>query len=344
MQLVPLFLAATLALALPQESPLLGKPLPRLELGRPVQGQAWSQASLRGRVVVLDFFELGSATCFSHSLPAAQKLFERYAEDDRVAVVAIATAYDKEKDPTIADGERIRRELEAAHLTLPVMRDKDEQSVKLCGFKETFGVPTTLVIDADGIVRWHAFNTSTETIAAVEKTVAELLQSFWVSIVPNLPIELDAYAKGDYAKAHAAAQKILADAKAAPALRAAAETIERNLDAGVKRMIEMSARSREQGYPARARARLENAAKLFAGVPAVADANAKLGVLKSDASFTKELAAEKALDDALAALEKPKASPKVSKETVRKSLEALAKNCAATPVAARVAQAIASIQ
>jgi hypothetical protein len=52
-------LATALALALAQESPLVGKPLPKLELAHPVRGALWTQGGLRGRVVVLDFFQLG---------------------------------------------------------------------------------------------------------------------------------------------------------------------------------------------------------------------------------------------------------------------------------------------
>ena len=87
--LLPLTLAITRALASPQESPLIGKPLPRLELAHPLQGSPWSMPGLRGRVVVLDLFQLGCPACWTQSLPAAQKLTERYAEDERVAVVAI---------------------------------------------------------------------------------------------------------------------------------------------------------------------------------------------------------------------------------------------------------------
>ena len=44
---------------LAQPSPLVGKPLPELELSHPLQGDAWSPGKLLGSVIVLDVFQLG---------------------------------------------------------------------------------------------------------------------------------------------------------------------------------------------------------------------------------------------------------------------------------------------
>jgi alkyl hydroperoxide reductase subunit AhpC len=333
--------AALATLAPADESPLLGKPLPRLELSYSLQGQPWSTQRLRGRVVVIEFFQLGCAACWSNSLPAAQKMLETYAKDDRVAVVAIATAFEKEKSPWIADEERIRAQLASKRFTFPVMRDKNEQSIRNCGFVGgSYGTPMTLVVDAMGVVRWHALNPSMASAAEVEAAVAEVLQSFWVEKIAELPAELDAYAKGDYPKAHAAAQKILADAKADPKLRDAATLVEKNLAAGVTRLVEQSAQERKDGYPGRTRARLEDAVKLFPGIPGASDAADRLSKLRADPGFTKELSAEKALENALESMTRPHAS----RDRIRKALEEASKNAAGTPLESRIEQAIASLR
>jgi hypothetical protein len=41
------------------ESPLLGKALPEIELSKAIQGEPWSFKGLLGKVVVLDVFQLG---------------------------------------------------------------------------------------------------------------------------------------------------------------------------------------------------------------------------------------------------------------------------------------------
>lgn len=59
--IVPMLLAAAIpfVLAGDQESPLLGKALPKLELAHSLQGTAWSPEDFVGQVTVLDFFQLG---------------------------------------------------------------------------------------------------------------------------------------------------------------------------------------------------------------------------------------------------------------------------------------------
>ncbi len=64
MRIVTLLMLAVAGFCTPasvaaQESPLLGKALPRLALSHPVQGDAWAQDDLLGSVVVLDLFQLG---------------------------------------------------------------------------------------------------------------------------------------------------------------------------------------------------------------------------------------------------------------------------------------------
>lgn len=42
-----------------EDGPLVGKPLPELQISHPVSGEAWTQADLLGSVVVLDLFYVG---------------------------------------------------------------------------------------------------------------------------------------------------------------------------------------------------------------------------------------------------------------------------------------------
>ena len=329
-------IGALLGLALAQGSPLLDRPLPALELAHPLQGRGWSPADLRGRVVVLEIFQLGCPSCWSNALPAAQALADRHARDDRVAVVAIATAFEKERYPWMADESKIRRELESKGYTFPVMRDRDERSVRICGLADRYGTPMALVLDGEGVVRWHGFDSTAESAAEIGKTVERLLESLWVEAIPDLPREFSTYAKGDYPKSLALARRILADEDADAARRALAETVVKNLEAGAARMVNESRLAREQGYPTRARTRLEQVTKLFAGLPPAVEAAAGLLALKKDAAFARELAVEKSLLAALEALERPNAS----RGAVRDQLEALAERCVGSPVAPRVERAL----
>ena len=59
--MLSLLLAAALAAPppTPGAGPLVGKPLPVLQLSHTLQGDAWTQADLLGSIVVLDVFQLG---------------------------------------------------------------------------------------------------------------------------------------------------------------------------------------------------------------------------------------------------------------------------------------------
>ncbi len=332
-------LALACSLAFAQESPLIGKPCPKLELSRPVQGMAWSQEELRGRIGVIELFQLGCLTCWSNSLPAAQKLMESYAKDSRVVVVGVATAFEKDQHPEMADLEKIRAELATNHLSFPVMRDREEKSVQLVGLAGKYGTPMTLVLDTTGVVRWHGFNATPETATAVAKMVDELIQTFWVDRIDPLPPELEYYSKGDLPRAAATARGILADTSADPKLRAVAEQVDRNLEAGAKRILDDGLELRRTGFPARAQAKLENAVKVFAVTSAAIEAAKALQVWRDDATFKGEIAAEKQLEIALAPLSKPK--HEVAKVVAQ--LEKLRALHADKPIAGRIQRAIDSL-
>ncbi len=266
-----------------------------------------------------------------NSLPRAQKLYEKYKGDERVSVVAVATAFEKDQYPWMADEEKILSALRQNKWEFPVMRDKDEASVRIVGLKGTYGTPMTLVIDPGGIVRWHDFNGTAETADAVDATVDRLLESFYVAPIADLDGKLKAYAAGQFGKAYAAA-KGLADADGTPEpLVAQAREVMKSIDEGVQRLVTGAQGKRAAGFPEKAKGLLETAAKVFAGVPSAESAAALWKSWKSDSSFAKELKAEAALDKALA---KPHPKP----EAQRKSLEKLAATYAGTPVAARIQQ------
>ena len=113
----------------------------------------------------------------SNSLPEAQKLFAQYEGDDRVRVVAVATAFEKDQYPWMADEDRIRARFKSEGWKFPVMRDPDEKIIHKFGFGGRAGTPTTIVIDREGIVRWHGFNTNRKTADQVAATVEELLEA-----------------------------------------------------------------------------------------------------------------------------------------------------------------------
>lgn len=274
----------------------------------------------------------------SNSLPHAQKLYEAHGKDERVRIVAVATAFEKEEYPWMADEQQIKAALDKKGWTFPVMRDAEEQSVRIVGMGNSYGTPMTLVLDAEGTVRWHGFNATHETATSVAKTLDRLLESFWVPTIPDLPRALSDYAKGGYGKAWTAAQRILATDGAPDDDTAAATRVVENLTAGVERFLARSAAALDAGRPAEAMASLEEAEDVF-GAAAQA-AKARRVELRTDDAFKKELAGEKRL----AGLESDAAKPKARVSSLLGRTRSLSKTHGDTRLAARIDALIADLE
>ncbi len=273
----------------------------------------------------------------SNSLPHAQKLYERFAGDDRVRIVAVATAFEKEEYPWMADEAKIRQALKQNGWEFPVMRDiEEEQIVRVLTLGRRTGTPMTLVVDTEGVVRWHDFNGTAETAKTVDETVERLLESFYVPAIEDLDPKLSAYAKGKYGTAWKAAKRIVDTDDVPDPLRAQAEAVLSNLDAGIARQITASTTRRERGFPIEALQNLEAAVKMFRGVPTVKDAEAAVSALKRDRDFAMEQKIEKELEKILRKL----ADPDAKRSPLAKKLTKLLENHRETPLGPRIQEAL----
>ena len=272
----------------------------------------------------------------TNSLPHAQKLYEEYKSDERVRVVAVATAFEKEKYPWMADMAKIRARLKTEGWKFPVMRDKNEDIINSFSIGTRAGTPTTVVMDRTGEIRWHGFNTTKKTAAEVTALVTKLAAEFYVDPVESFLPELSkvgvAYTKGKYDKAHKLAAKLIAAKKTSDEAREQAEVVVANLNGGVQRLIDDSKNLRKAGYPSSAQKSLERAAKMFKKVPKLKEAMAALAALKSDVNFKRELTAEKTLLKVQASIGKPKAD----KAALRKQLDNLRESCRGLPIFRRI--------
>jgi thiol-disulfide isomerase/thioredoxin len=327
-------LALVSALSAQSESPILGQSLPALELSHPLQGEAWSAETLKGKIVVLDVFQIGCPSCMSNSLPHAQKLYERFQKDERVAVVAICTAFEKEKYPFMADEDGVKKRLKSEAWNFPVMRDKDEKTVKILGFKGRYGTPTTVVIDGAGTVHWHGFNSTAETAAQVDAKVEELLASFWVAPIPDLNPRFMSYAKGQYGKAWTLANRLLESDSTKPELMDEAKTVVLNIQTGMKRLAEEARAKRAAGEPAAAKAKLDEARKIFKGCGSLLPDLDK--EWRKDRAFAKELRFEKAI----VTLEKKAAKSPKARASIQGQATRLHGKILGTPLATRLARLI----
>ncbi len=115
------------------------QPTPALDL-TDLQGQRWTNASLKGRVVVLNFWATWCPPC-KEELPSLQTLHE--IGDGHPVVIGINVR---------ETASHVRRYLASTGMNFPVVLDPQAELAKRLGVT---AYPTTLLIAPDGQVRWR---------------------------------------------------------------------------------------------------------------------------------------------------------------------------------------------
>jgi cytochrome c biogenesis protein CcmG, thiol:disulfide interchange protein DsbE len=131
-------------------SPLLARPAP--DFRRPsLDGSTVETGALRGRVVVVDFFEEHCVPC-RRSLPALEAL---HREKPDVVVVGIS------EDDEVSGARRI---MDRYALSFSVVHDEGHA---LAGRFRVVELPATFVLDGRGIVRWRGTSENADDLRNV---------------------------------------------------------------------------------------------------------------------------------------------------------------------------------
>lgn len=85
---------------------MIGKPASELEVAHWVQGDPVNISALKGRVVLVEVFQVNCPGCFVHALPQVVHLHERY-EAQGLTVIGLATAFEDFDKNTLANLERL---------------------------------------------------------------------------------------------------------------------------------------------------------------------------------------------------------------------------------------------
>jgi len=129
--------------------------------------------SLRGRVVMLEAFQMLCPACVSHSLPQARKVRQLFAEKD-VAVIGLHTVFEHHDIMTPAALDAFVREY---RLTFPIGIDRPAGGSIPATMSDyqMQGTPTTVLIDRQGRIRMSHFGVIDDIAlgAAVGQLAAE---------------------------------------------------------------------------------------------------------------------------------------------------------------------------
>lgn len=129
---------------------------PELDVSRWLNGDGVTLASLRGRVVLLEAFQMLCPACVSHSLPQAQKVQKLFSSDD-VAVIGLHTVFEHH---AAMEPHALAAFASEYRLTFPIgidRRDGDHRIPVTMQAYDLQGTPSQVLIDRAGRVRASTF-------------------------------------------------------------------------------------------------------------------------------------------------------------------------------------------
>lgn len=131
-----------------------------------------SLAALRGRVVVIEAFQMLCPGCVSHGLPQAKAIYQIFPAGD-VAVIGLHSVFEHHNAMTPT---ALRAFLHEYRIPFPVAIDAPGDPGPLPRTMEAFGMqgtPTLLIFDRQGTLRAHHFGQVHDMIIGAE--IATLL-------------------------------------------------------------------------------------------------------------------------------------------------------------------------
>ncbi len=130
-------------------------------------------ADLRGKVVIIDFFQLWCSGCNKFSGPLMEKWKQKYSDRKDVQLVAIHTVFEGHSQQT---PKRLRQYVKEKNITYPVGVDDHVSNQRLPETMiryHTRGTPEIVIIDKKGEIRFQHFGRFNTGIA--EKLINTLL-------------------------------------------------------------------------------------------------------------------------------------------------------------------------
>lgn len=161
---------------------------PELDVSEWLNGPPQSLAALRGKVVMVETFQMLCPGCVSHGIPLAQRVHQTFSHDD-VAVVGLHTVFEHH---AVMGRDALAVFLSEYRVTFPVGIDRpsgDDVPSTMARYGLQ-GTPTTLLIDRAGHVRFHRFGRVDELVfgAVLGQLIAEAAPTTEPTATSSAPV------------------------------------------------------------------------------------------------------------------------------------------------------------
>jgi thiol-disulfide isomerase/thioredoxin len=134
--------------------PLIGNPAPPMDISLWINGEGFTLKDLRGKVVVLEFFQLWCPGCNRFSIPLMKKWFEEYGKRQEIQFLSIHTVFEGHSYQTVTRLRQFIRENEINHL-VGVDRHSEREPIPVTMKRyNTGGTPSMVILDKRGVVRF----------------------------------------------------------------------------------------------------------------------------------------------------------------------------------------------
>ena len=143
---------------------LVGQKLPEFKF-IDLQGKPWSSQSLAGKAALIHFWRTDAAEG-EPMIPMIEQLYTKYKDNDKVAVLAVSLDHPETPAKAIED---VAKQLK---ISAPLLRDNGTEARERL---KVIGPPTTLFIDAKGVLQDCNFDFSQIAAAAAPRKLERLL-------------------------------------------------------------------------------------------------------------------------------------------------------------------------
>ncbi|MBT3879869.1 MAG: TlpA family protein disulfide reductase [Candidatus Scalindua sp.] len=168
-----IILYGTLLLAGKTEANSSDNQAPEWVISEWINSNGLTLAGLRGKVVVIDFFQLWCPGCNKFSGPLMDKWNSKFSDRKDIQLVGIHTVFEGHSQQT---PKRLRQYVKEKNITYPVGVDdhvSSQRSPETMILYHTHGTPEMAIIDKKGKIRFQHFGSFNPDV--VEKLINTLL-------------------------------------------------------------------------------------------------------------------------------------------------------------------------